>query len=197
MISQLREPTRPLRVALAKPLVWLGIHPNWITLAAIPLSSLAAFALWKGSGPWALLLALLAAAMDFLDGEVARLQARETDFGNYLEALVDRWVDGVLLFGFLHTFPLPAALAMVLSNLVSYSKARLGLVIPTDNRDWPGWGDRSDRMILLLAAVALGPASLGSHLLLWALVVVSLVGCLQRVRYAHAQIEGARREKEA
>ena len=101
MISQLREPTRPLRVALAKPLVWLGVHRNWITLAAIPLSTAAAWVLSHGHGGWALLLALLAAAMDFLDGEVARLQNRPTAFGNYLEALVDRWVDGIILVGFL------------------------------------------------------------------------------------------------
>ncbi|MBS2037809.1 CDP-alcohol phosphatidyltransferase family protein [bacterium] len=191
MISQLREPTRPLRVALARPLVALGVHPNWITLAAIPFSTAAAWVLSQGSGGWALILALAAAAMDFLDGEVARLQNRTTAFGNYLEALVDRWVDGILLVGFLPSYPLPAALAIILSSLVSYSKARLGLVMPTDNSDWPGWGDRSDRLILLLLAVWLGPASGWSHLLLWILVLVSLVGCVQRVQHARRQIEQA------
>jgi len=191
MISQLREPTRPLRVALAKPLVALGVHPNWITLAAIPFSTTAAWVLYQGSGRWALLLALLAAAMDFLDGEVARLQNRTTAFGNYLEALVDRWVDGILLVGFIPNYPLAAGLALILSNLVSYSKARLGLVIPTDNSDWPGWGDRPDRMTLLLGAVALGPLSFWSRLLLWVLVLVCAVGCLQRVQHARAQIEQA------
>lgn len=191
MISQLREPTRPLRVALAKPLVALGVHPNWITLAAIPLSSAAAWVLYLGHGRWALLLALLAAAMDFLDGEVARLQNRPSAFGNYLEALVDRWVDGILLVGFIPFYPLAASLAIILSSLVSYAKARLGLVMPTDNSDWPGWGDRPDRMVLLLSAVALGPVSSWSRLLLWILVLVSMVGCVQRVQHARRQIEQA------
>lgn len=191
MISQLREPTRPLRVALAKPLVALGVHPNWITLAAIPFSTAAAWVLSQGYGGWALVLALAAAAMDFLDGEVARLQNRTTAFGNYLEALVDRWVDGILLVGFLPFYPLAAALGIILSSLVSYSKARLGLVMPTDNSDWPGWGDRSDRLILLLVAVWLGPASTWSQILLWVLVLVSLVGCVQRVQHARRQIEQA------
>ena len=191
MISQLREPIRPLRVALAKPLVRLGVHPNWITLAAIPLSTAAAVVLARGCGKWALFLALAAAAMDFLDGEVARLQGRATAFGNYLEALVDRWVDGVLLLGFLPSYPLAAGLAIILSSLVSYTKARLGLVMTTDNSDWPGVGDRSDRLVLLLTAVALGPSSSWSGMLLWVLVGVSLVGCLQRVRHARLQIEQA------
>ena len=191
MISQLREPTRPLRVALARPLVRLGVHPNWITLAAIPLSTAAAWVLSQGNGRWALFLALLAAAMDFLDGEVARLQNRPTAFGNYLEALVDRWVDGVLLLGFLPFYALPAGLAIILSSLVSYTKARLGLVMATDNRDWPGWGDRPDRMILIFCAMGVGPQSGWSHWLLWILVFVSLVGCLQRTQHARRQIEQA------
>ncbi len=191
MISQLREPTRPIRVAMARPLVALGVHPNWITLAAIPLSTASAWVLYQGEGRWALLLALLAAAMDFLDGEVARLQNRTTAFGNYLEAVVDRWVDGILLVGFIPTYPLAAGLGLILSSLVSYSKARLGLVMPTDNSDWPGWGDRSDRLVLLLGAVALGPASFWTRPLLWILVLVSLVGCVQRVQHARRQIDQA------
>jgi phosphatidylglycerophosphate synthase len=106
-------------------------------------------------------------------------------------ALVDRWVDGVLLLGFLSSHPLAAGLAIILSSLVSYTKARLGLVISTDNSDWPGVGDRSDRMLLLLCAVGLGPYHPWSGLLLWALVLISLVGCLQRVQHARRQIEQA------
>jgi len=191
MISQLREPTRPLRVALAKPFVMLGISPNAITLAAIPLSSIAAYCLAQGCNRWALFFAFFAAAMDFLDGEVARLQGTESAFGNYLEALVDRWVDGILLVGFFWTYPLAAGLAIILSSLVSYSKARLGLVMAVDNRDWPGWGDRSDRLVLLAIAIALGPASPWCGWVLWLLVLISLVGSLQRLGHARRQIEKA------
>lgn len=189
MISQLREPTRPLRVALATPLVFLGVHPNAITLAAVPLAGVAALLLASGRHGLALVFALLACAMDFLDGEVARIQKRETAFGNYLEALVDRLVDGLLLLGYLPTHPVAAGLAVISGNLVSYSKARLGLVMPMDNSDWPGWGDRSDRLILLLASVTLGPETTLGTALLYILVGLSCIGCLQRVRYARARIE--------
>jgi phosphatidylglycerophosphate synthase len=191
LISKFREPTRPLRVALATPLVWLGVHPNWVTLTAIPLSAAAVLCMLQGRNGMAVSLALLAAAMDFLDGEVARLQGRVTAYGNYLEAVVDRVVDGVLLIGFMPTHPLSASLALLLGNLVSYSKARLGLVMPVDNSDWPGWGDRTDRLVLLLLAVALGPASMWSSGLMWLLVAMSATGCVQRVRYARQRIEEA------
>jgi phosphatidylglycerophosphate synthase len=171
--------------------VWAGVHPNWVTLAAIPLSTAAAWCIWHDRSGWGLLLALLASAMDFLDGEVARLQGRETAFGNYLEAVVDRWVDGVLLLGFFPHHPVVAGVALMLANLVSYSKARLGLVMPTDNRDWPGVGDRSDRLLLLLAAIGFGPTSFWGGLLLWGVLRISLLGTLQRIQHARRQIERA------
>lgn len=191
MISKLREPTKPLRVALATPLVRWGVHPNSVTLAAIPLSAAAALCVHWNIRGWSLTLAILAAIMDFLDGEVARLQQRESAFGNYLEAVVDRVVDAMLLIGFLGTHPYLAATGILTCNLVSYSKARLGLVLPTDNSDWPGWGDRTDRLIVLLLAVALGSRSAWSGPLLFVLVAMSITGCVQRVRHAQRRIEEA------
>lgn len=191
MISKLRQPTRPLREALARPFVALGISPNAITLAAIPFSAVAAYCLAYGCPRWGFFFAFLAAAMDFLDGEVARLQGTVSAFGNYLEAVVDRWVDGILLLGFFPTHPVAAGLGIILGGLVSYTKARLGLVMPVDNSDWPGWGDRSDRLVILALAMLLGPASPWCAPVLWLLVAISLVGCCQRLQYARQKIEKA------
>lgn len=176
---------------MATPLVRWGVHPNSVTLAAIPLSAAAAFCTSHNWNRWALALALAAAFMDFLDGEVARLRSLTSGFGNYLEAVVDRVVDGLLLMGFLHTHTVAAGLALILGNLVSYSKARLGLVMSVDNSDWPGWGDRSDRIVVLLLAVAVGPQSHWTTLFLWVLVLMSVTGCVQRVQHARERIERA------
>ena len=191
MISQLREPIRPIRAALARPLVMLGVSPNTVTLAALPFSGAAAYCVAQGWVYASVVFALLAALMDFLDGEVARLQNRESAYGNYLEAVVDRWVDGMLLLGFCPQHCMAAGLGIILGGLVSYTKARLGLVMPIDNRDWPGWGDRSDRLLLLLPALLLGTASRWCELFLWAVVIVSAVGCFQRLQHARKQIEEA------
>lgn len=176
---------------MATPLVRWGVHPNSITLAAIPLSAAAALCTTNNWNRLALALALAAAFMDFLDGEVARIRSMASAYGNYLEAVVDRVVDGLLLMGFLHSHTLAAGLALMMGNLVSYSKARLGLVMHVDNSDWPGWGDRSDRIVVLLLAVAFGPTSAFTTFFLWLLVAMSVTGCVQRVRHARERIERA------
>lgn len=165
-------------------------------MTAIPLSTLAAVCLAKGYFWPALALALPAIFLDFLDGAVARASDQQTAYGNHLEAVVDRYVEGAILTGLGVHYPLLAGFALTFSVLVSYIKARVGLVIPSDNRDWPGVGDRSDRVVLLLLVLtllALGrPAWAQTGLV--ALNVVAAVGTLQRMKHSKSLIEEAERE---
>lgn len=193
MLGHLRSTVAPLKRMLATPLARAGLHPNAVTLAAIPLALAAAWLVLEGRPLLALLPAVPAVLLDFVDGEVARLQGRVSPFGDLLEAVVDRVVEGLLLAALAVEFPLAAAGALGLSVLVSYIKARTGLVVPCDNSDWPGWGDHSDRVLLILAAlVARGcwgaPAA---EAVLWTLVATALVGALGRLRYARRLIEAA------
>ena len=193
MLSSLRQTVRPVGELVARPFVRAGISANAITLAAIPLSTLAGLFIAKGffaAGFW---LALPTILLDFLDGAVARASKSESLFGNHLEAVVDRYVEGAILVGLAVHYPLLAGSALTFSVLVSYIKARVGLVIVSDNSDWPGIGDRTDRMILLLVALQLLAQErvwLG-QLGLLALVVVSLVGTVQRMLHSKRLIEEA------
>lgn len=198
MLSRLRNFVAPLRRRMAAPLVARKLAPDAVTLSAIPLSCGAAaliVARWTLCG---LALALAAALVDFVDGEVARAQQRTSRFGDLLDATVDRVVEGVLLAALAVRWPLPATLALMFGGLVSYIKARVGLIIVADNRDWPGLGDRTDRLVLILLAVLLGAASFatcggarGARHVLWLLVGVSAVGCLQRLQHARAEVAQA------
>lgn len=193
MLSSLRQTVRPVGELVARPFVRAGISANAITLAAIPLSTLAGLFIAKGffaAGFW---LALPTILLDFLDGAVARASKSESLFGNHLEAVVDRYVEGAILVGLAVHYPLLAGSALTFSVLVSYIKARVGLVIVSDNSDWPGIGDRTDRMILLLVALQLLAQErvwLG-QLGLLALVVVALVGTVQRMLHSKRLIEEA------
>ncbi|MEW6283369.1 MAG: CDP-alcohol phosphatidyltransferase family protein, partial [Candidatus Eremiobacterota bacterium] len=168
---------------LALPLARTGISPHAVSLMGVPLAAVSAWLVAREHGAWAFAAAVPAVLMDFLDGEVARLQGRETPFGNYFEAVVDRMVEGVLLVGLACRYPAAACAALVASFLVSYTKARAGLVVVCDNRDWPGLGDRSDRVVLLLLAVLFSGGRAGEAFL-WLLASMALVGLLQRLRYA-------------
>ena len=193
MLSSLRQTVRPVGELVARPFVKAGISANAITLAAIPLSTMAGLFIAKGFFSVGFWLALPIILLDFLDGAVARASKSESLFGNHLEAVVDRYVEGAILVGLAVHYPLLAGSALTFSVLVSYIKARVGLVIVSDNSDWPGVGDRTDRMILLLVALQLLAQErvwLG-QLGLLALVVVALIGTVQRMLHSKRLIEEA------
>ncbi len=186
MLSQLRTRVEPLQRLLARPLVLAGVPPHWVTLAGLPLSAGAAVVCQFGFNQAALALAAGACLTDFLDGAVARQSKKVTPFGDLLDAVVDRWVEVILLVGLAVRFPVLAGLCLGLSLCISYIKARTGLVIDCDNADWPGWACRSDRLLLILIALAL-PARAGLSLGL--LLFICSVGCLQRLRHAYHLIQ--------
>jgi phosphatidylglycerophosphate synthase len=193
VLSSLRQRVRPVGRWIAGPFVRANISPNAITLAAIPLSTAAAFCTANSFFLLGFGLAVPAMLLDFLDGAVARASKKQTAFGNHLEAVVDRYVEGALLAGLSVHFPILATACLTLSMLVSYIKARVGLVIQADNSDWPGVGDRADRMVLL--AFALLSQALGSHLgcerILVFLLIIAGFGCVQRVFHSKRLIERA------
>lgn len=173
-----------------------GISPNIITLTAIPLSTLSALFTAQGYFTAGLALAVPALFLDFLDGAVARASGRETPFGNHLEAVVDRYVEGALLVGLSAHFPLLATSALTFSVLVSYIKARVGLVVLSDNRDWPGVGDRADRVMVVLATLlclVYGNFALAQASLVF-LTLLAAIGTVQRTLHSKQLIEQAQEE---
>lgn len=199
MLGRLRAVVKPIVRVIATPLARAGISPHHVTLSAIPLAFLAAIAVHFRAYGFALCFTLFAALADLLDGSVAELSGQTTPFGNYFETVVDKMVDVVLLAGAARGCPLATLLACGSSLLVSFAKARVGLVIVTDNRDWPTVGDRADRLLLWLVGLYLawiGYRPLGLDALfaaLWTLIAVNLVGLAQRLAYARKLIEEAER----
>jgi archaetidylinositol phosphate synthase len=190
MLGSIRPLLKPLVLSIAKPLARAGVPPNLFSVTAVPLAAAAAWAIVTAHWPLAFLFTALSGLVDLLDGSVARLQDRESPFGNYLDTMLDRIVEVVLYLGLVLVWPIPAATALAFSMLVSYAKARVALVIPTDDRDWPGMGDRADRIAMLL--IGLIAASVGFPLVLravvWLIAATTVIGTAQRMVYAHKLI---------
>jgi CDP-diacylglycerol--glycerol-3-phosphate 3-phosphatidyltransferase len=172
-------------------LVRLGVTANGITVTGLILTCAAAIGLF-GTGhlvAGAIVIALCT-LLDLVDGAVARASDGGSSYGALVDAVSDRVADGVILgalvWWLVHTepdnrFALFMLLAcMVLSQVVSYSKARAdagGLRTPG------GLMERADRLVLILLGAGL--EGLGVP---WALEVAvtivasgSLITVLQRV----------------
>lgn len=93
---------RPLSIRLSRWLTGFPVSPNQISVFSF-LCSLAAAALFLAGDRVLLLLggvlAQFASMVDGCDGEVARLKYQQSEYGGWLDAVLDRYADAFLLFG--------------------------------------------------------------------------------------------------
>ncbi|MBI2523293.1 CDP-alcohol phosphatidyltransferase family protein [Candidatus Woesearchaeota archaeon] len=131
-----------------------GINPNVFSSIALVWAALAAYFIANIDMVSGLIFVVLASIWDALDGSLARVSNKVTKFGNYLDAMIDRYVEIIILLGFAFSgFFIESFLVVSGSLLVSYAKARTAIVVPIDNHDWPAIGERFDRLSLLVIAI--------------------------------------------
>jgi len=112
----------------------------------------------------ALIFFLLAGLLDFIDGAVARFLQKATKKGAYLDTISDRYVEGIILLGFLFLplpdFLLPAKvwifLALFGSFLTTYSKAAAKEKEIVAEELKKGLLTRAERIILITLAMLFG-----------------------------------------
>ncbi len=200
MISRIRKRAEKTISVLSLPFIACRLPPLAVSLLALFFAFLFAFFVLQANFLAAFLFGFLAVLMDLVDGAVARQQGNASLFGNYLDAIIDKAVDFILIGCFVFLFPLATVLALGCSFLASFAKPRVALVIVTNNRDWPGIGERADKMAVLLIGVLIAsfkPAVFGFgviYLTLLAVAAVSLIGVFQRIAYAKKLIMEAQRK---
>lgn len=182
--------------SLARALVRTGWSPNAVTIAGLALVALAAgaYLVHRDNLIFALCL-VFAFAFDGLDGAVARLTGRSTKYGGYLDAVIDRYQEALVLAALAWVNDLwPAAfLVMTGGFLTSYNKARVALEIPVDNLDWPDLIERLERLLILIMLLALDGLLAWESWLPGGLVVLGVlthVSALQRFMRARLRLLG-------
>ncbi len=138
--------------------------PNQYTLISLIFVILAFYFLIKANLILALIFFLSATILDFVDGAVARFTQKATKKGAYLDTISDRYVEGIILLGFLF-LPLPAFLlsakvwiflALFGSFLTTYSKAAAKEKEIVTAELKKGFLTRAERIILITFAILLG-----------------------------------------
>jgi phosphatidylglycerophosphate synthase/putative flippase GtrA len=147
---------RPWWTLLAR----VGFPPNAITSLSFALALAAAVSVAAGRfalGGW---LFVMAGALDFIDGRVARSTGRSSPSGAALDSVLDRYVECALIAGLCWYYRqgwvlVPCLLALTGSMLVPYVRARgesLGVSLQE-----VGFMQRPERVLLLGAGTALSP----------------------------------------
>jgi phosphatidylglycerophosphate synthase len=151
-----------LSARITPKLAALGwVKPWMITLFSSCLGTVAGVVFALGWGWIAGLIAAVAQIFDGVDGQFARLTGQQTKGGAFWDSVLDRYADGSMVIGLvvylsqsrlqmpLWLLLLLGALALVGSNLVSYSSARADtLAIPLGKPTLASKGTRFSVMIL-------------------------------------------------
>lgn len=160
MLSRYRDQVARVSEPVARALLATHVRPNQLSFLGLLASGLAALALGAEYVRLGGLLLALAGALDILDGALARAAAQESPFGAFLDSVLDRYSDILVLSGIVVLYgrtgrPLDAAVALwalLGTVMVSYTRARAESV-GVECR--VGLMERGERLLLLIAGALL------------------------------------------
>jgi soluble lytic murein transglycosylase len=190
MLGRYRESVRSWSDPVGRVLFRLRLRPNHLTVIGLVVSFFAAAGFIAGHVRWAGCLLILAGLCDLLDGSLARVSGQVTAFGAFLDSVIDRYSDLLVLLGIVVLFArtphargaVVAMAGLVGTVMVSYTKARAESIGIDCN---VGVMERPERMICLVAGAVLDllePA-------LWVLAILSNLTALQRIVFTRRMID--------
>ena len=175
---QVERAVKPMGESLRK----VGVTPDVLTVAGLLLAVAAGISVGAGALRLGLLLVILAALPDLLDGAVAKAGNTASQRGAFFDSVIDRVTDALLLGGVAwylasndsaHMSVLPFAV-MAVSATISYERAK------AESRGLQAKGglmERAERIILLCLGL------LFDNLLvpiLWIMLVLTSITAVQR-----------------
>jgi len=168
----------------------IKISPDIFTLSSLIFAFFSFVFLIKNNLLLAGLSFISAAILDWLDGKIARATRKVTKIGAYLDTIIDRYVEGVVLLGFffipLPKFIFPASiwifLALFGGFLTTYSKAARKEKGLSSEKSKFFLAGRGERIIIIFLSIILGIFNLYlTTYLIFFLAIISNLSALQRI----------------
>jgi CDP-diacylglycerol---glycerol-3-phosphate 3-phosphatidyltransferase len=145
---------------VARAMVGLRLRPNQLSCFGLVCSVAAAAAFAADQRRIGALCMALAGALDILDGSLARVSGQVSPFGAFLDSVLDRYSDLLVLAGLVFLFArlgrleavVGVLLALIGTVMVSYTRARAE---SEDVECRVGLMERGERMLVLIAGAVL------------------------------------------
>jgi phosphatidylglycerophosphate synthase len=181
----------------------LGISPNGWTALALAVAVVGFLALWRGELLAGFLLFLISGALDIVDGAVARATGRASAAGAFLDGVLDRYVEALLILGLLFylgpgaefLIPVGAWIAILIFGAVMTTFVRAyadhrGLVKDQEvlAKKMGGVLERAERLMLIYAGMV-GALLFGDGWLLGAIVLAAVLSNLTAAQRIHLAIK--------
>src|SRR5712691_1142589 len=191
MLSRYRDSVRLWTDPVGHLLLRLHLRPNHLTVCGLGVSVAAAVAFASGRTRLAGVLLVLAGLFDYFDGSLARASGQVTPFGGFLDSVIDRYSDLVVLLGMVLLFVRAGngrgiaitMVALIGTVMVSYTKARAESIGVACN---VGFMERPERMICMIAGAVLDllePA-------LWVLALLTNATAVHRIVFTRHATRG-------
>lgn len=193
MLTKLKAQIQRLILEEARVAHGIGLKPNHVSALGVLAAVSSAYFYWSSQLNNLLLIAaalllLVSGFLDALDGVLARSYEQATLFGGFLDSLLDRYADAMILTGILlgwlttdaQIWLLVGIAAIIGSFLVSYSRARAeaaGVRMET-----VGIAERAER--LLIIAIASFLSLLWRDALRWSILLLAVLTNLTVVERA-------------
>jgi CDP-diacylglycerol--glycerol-3-phosphate 3-phosphatidyltransferase len=186
--KSLRAPVTRIITPVCRGLLSAGFTANSVSaIGAVGTVFSAIFFYSRGKFFVGTLVTVIFILSDLLDGTMARLSQKNSQWGALLDSTLDRISDAAVLGSVAYYLskssdPLvPVVLmAIVAGSLVSYIKARAeSLDIPCNG----GFAERTERLIIAFVSIGLAGLSI-SYVLsvgMWALASLSIITCIERL----------------
>lgn len=200
MLTQIAQArARAIARKVASVFVKTGVTPNMLTLFGFVLNSIVAYLLATDHLVAGGVMMLFAGLFDMLDGALAKITNKVSQFGAFLDSVVDRYSEAVILFGLLLYFynqPDRTGLTEIIliyailvgSMMISYARARAGALNIANE---VGIMARPERIILLAIGLLFRTVLLDP--VLWILAVGTQFTALQRIIYVWQVTTGRRK----
>jgi CDP-diacylglycerol---glycerol-3-phosphate 3-phosphatidyltransferase len=191
MLGRYRDQVARVADPVARGLLGFRVRPNQLTVLGLCGSALATLAFATDHARWGGGLLALAGVLDMLDGALARASGQVSPFGAFLDSVLDRYSDILVLSGIIFLFvgkarvlDVVATLAALLGTvMVSYTRARAESV-GVDCR--VGFMERGERMVTLIVGALfdlLAPA-------VWIVAVGANLTAIHRIAYTWRATRG-------
>jgi CDP-diacylglycerol--glycerol-3-phosphate 3-phosphatidyltransferase len=175
----------PLR-AIIRASVRLGISPNTLTLIGVLINVAAGFALAVDRFLLAFFIMICANIFDFIDGKVAFITGRQSEFGAFWDSTLDRFSDLALFTGLIwlysslgrEDYVLVTTLTLIFSTMTSYARARAESLV---ERCKVGFMERPERIVLFM----IGACTDRMAAVLWVILTLSVVTVANRIHYTY------------
>jgi CDP-diacylglycerol---glycerol-3-phosphate 3-phosphatidyltransferase len=156
VLGRYKEHVARIADPVARALLGARVRPNQLTVLGLSISALSGVAFAADRQRLAGLLLALAGALDILDGALARASGQASPFGAFLDSVLDRYSDLLVLAGIgVHFMRIDRAADVVVTMaaligtvMVSYTRARAESV-GVDCK--VGFMERGERILALIA----------------------------------------------